>query len=97
MLTERLIRDTPPGGKDRILWDAQIKGHRVVKHAPKPLDTVDLRMVGRREEQSHLGIVRHPPPSNVAFVDCVVVENEHQTLGRSIGALELMGQSDEQQ
>ena len=26
MLTERLIRDTPPGGKDRILWDAQIKG-----------------------------------------------------------------------
>ena len=26
MLTERLIRDTPPSGKDRILWDAQIKG-----------------------------------------------------------------------
>ena len=26
MLTERLIRDTPPGGKDRILGDAQIKG-----------------------------------------------------------------------
>ena len=26
MLTERLIRDTPPGEKDRILWDAQIKG-----------------------------------------------------------------------
>ena len=26
MLTERLIRDTPPGGKDRILWDARIKG-----------------------------------------------------------------------
>ena len=26
MLTERLIRDTPPGEKDRILWDARIKG-----------------------------------------------------------------------
>lgn len=74
-----------------------VAGYGVVECLPQPLDVIDPRVVGGLEEQREFRIARQPASCDVALVNNVVIEDEHDAPRPAIGALELVEQVDEQQ
>ena len=64
---------------------------------PKPLDFVDPWMINGLKQQFELRVVGQPALCDVALVNDIIVDDEHDATGAPISALYFVQQVDEQQ
>jgi hypothetical protein len=71
-------------------WLLMISRDRVVQGFPQSLDFVDPRMINGLKEQLEFGVVGEPTLCDAAFVNHVVVNDEHDASGAATGALDFV-------
>ena len=102
MLTtrERLCgTDEGPDGTHQVVHGGvlMVAGDSIMQCFPPSLDDVDPRAIGRLEHKLELRILSEPASRDSAFVDGVVVDDEHDTPGAPVSAFELVEEVDEEQ
>ena len=68
----------------------------VMHRLPQPLDDIDPGVVDRLEQQLELGVALQPTFNQLALVDSIVVEDEHQLVRAPIAAAKLFEMFHEQ-
>ncbi len=74
-----------------------VAGGGVMQCRPQALDDIDPLAIGRLEHKLEFRIPSEPALRGPAFVNDVVVDDEHDTPGTPVNAFELVEQVDEQQ
>ena len=74
-----------------------ISSDRVVESFPQPFNLIDPWMIDGLKEQLELGVVGEPAPSDVAFMNHEIVDNEHDASRAAISAFDFVQQVNEQQ
>ena len=97
---ERLYgADKGPDGMHQTRHGAvlMVSGDGVMQCLPQPLDNIDPGAIGRLEHKLEFRIASEPALRDPAFMDGVVIDDEHDTSGTSVSTFELVEQMDEQQ
>ncbi len=74
-----------------------VAGDGVMQCLPQALDDIDPRAIGRLEHKLEFRIPSEPALRDLAFVNGVVIDDEHDTSGTPVNAFDLVEQMDEQQ